>query len=523
MRCRTCDYPLWTVTGRSCPECGASFRPSEFQFPPNSVRFECPHCRAGYIGTTKEGHLAPRAFNCTECAKPIDMDEMVLTPMPGCEAISESHLRNPWLDRSGSTTAAWLRSAWQLVVRPSAFATSLRHGGTRGAALGFAAIGWLLSLVVFAPLLYLLQRSGAFFSPFSFLFMGTIDPLAIVALASLGFVAFLLLASVLMGLLSHVMLAMLAPTRGTAALSVRSSLYVSGVYAPLFAVQFAAPCACLCLPIAGVLSCIPMTCLLREFHRTSTVRALTAAAAPWLAIFLTCAGGFVAMSYYATAAAATAMATLGPANAPATATVRQQTAAASTLMQLAYAGSPGARDPFASSATNSFVWITIRDLITEHGSRTVSLAGTDIASLDGSSASQMNAMSKSLLAAVPTNAPYRIGSLVLYLGNATGDTSAWHAVWRDAQGNYHVAATFMEVSMDAATFERYVRSEQARVAAMGGSMPHPNDVKDAADATDPFVPPEIIREVDAEGPPASEDEPDEGELDEGEPDEGAPD
>ena len=30
MRCKTCDYPLWNLTTRVCPECGTPFLPSQF-------------------------------------------------------------------------------------------------------------------------------------------------------------------------------------------------------------------------------------------------------------------------------------------------------------------------------------------------------------------------------------------------------------------------------------------------------------------------------------------------------------
>ena len=98
MRCKTCDYPLWTLTSRMCPECGAAFLPSDFDFVPNSVRFCCPHCDQAYYGTTERGHLSPREFECVSCGAFIRMDEMVLRPAAG---VAESQTRaatNPWLN-----------------------------------------------------------------------------------------------------------------------------------------------------------------------------------------------------------------------------------------------------------------------------------------------------------------------------------------------------------------------------------------------------------------------------------------
>jgi hypothetical protein len=59
MRCRTCEYALWNLRWRECPECGTPFRPSEFDFAPMSVRFCRPSCGQEYYGTGPRGHLSP--------------------------------------------------------------------------------------------------------------------------------------------------------------------------------------------------------------------------------------------------------------------------------------------------------------------------------------------------------------------------------------------------------------------------------------------------------------------------------
>ena len=93
MRCKTCDYPLWQIRDRKCPECGSAFRPSDFEFTLNSVRFCCPHCEQAYYGTGANGHISPRTFACVSCAKVIDMDEMVLLPAEGVkDEIGRAHV-----------------------------------------------------------------------------------------------------------------------------------------------------------------------------------------------------------------------------------------------------------------------------------------------------------------------------------------------------------------------------------------------------------------------------------------------
>jgi hypothetical protein len=100
MRCRTCDYPLWNLRSRSCPECGTPFAPSRHVFTPNSVRFCCPHCGQDYYGTGRDGHLVPEAFTCVRCAKPITMDEMVLLPTEGVAEERTTTDVVPWFDRA---------------------------------------------------------------------------------------------------------------------------------------------------------------------------------------------------------------------------------------------------------------------------------------------------------------------------------------------------------------------------------------------------------------------------------------
>src|SRR5262245_42651268 len=104
MRCKGCNYPLWNLPTRSCPECGRGFVPSEFEFAPDSVRFCCPHCMQEYYGTDANGHLVPRSFVCVKCAQPIDMDQMVLLPAAGTpedltrpDEIPWTVKRTPWL------------------------------------------------------------------------------------------------------------------------------------------------------------------------------------------------------------------------------------------------------------------------------------------------------------------------------------------------------------------------------------------------------------------------------------------
>lgn len=120
MRCKTCDYPLWQIRDRRCPECGANFRPSEFDFVLNSVRFCCPHCDQAYYGTGERGHLTPRRFACVSCGRDVDMDEMVLLPTEGVREEQTKVEMNPWLERDKrGFLRAWLSTTLRALGTPN--------------------------------------------------------------------------------------------------------------------------------------------------------------------------------------------------------------------------------------------------------------------------------------------------------------------------------------------------------------------------------------------------------------------
>lgn len=100
MNCKTCNYALWNLPSRTCPECGTAFRPSDFEFRTSAVKFCCPHCMQAYYGTGINGHLVPRAFNCVKCGQAVDMDDMVVLPTEGVDERDTQPNRVNWPDRS---------------------------------------------------------------------------------------------------------------------------------------------------------------------------------------------------------------------------------------------------------------------------------------------------------------------------------------------------------------------------------------------------------------------------------------
>jgi hypothetical protein len=118
MHCKTCNYTLWNLRSRTCPECGSLFKPSDFDFVPGSVQFCCPHCNQHYYGTSPSGHLTPRTFTCVSCQAPIDMDEMVLLPTEGLSEEQTRRANNPWLTGEGSFLQRWMRTVGWAMTRP---------------------------------------------------------------------------------------------------------------------------------------------------------------------------------------------------------------------------------------------------------------------------------------------------------------------------------------------------------------------------------------------------------------------
>lgn len=161
MRCKTCDYRLWNLPARRCPECGTPFAPSTYEFTPGTVQFCCPHCNQAYYGTGPKGHLVPPAFDCVSCGQHVALDEMVLRPTAGLAEEQTKVARVPWLERrERGWVNAWLATVGMALASPLRLMRMSPTGGSSGPAWGFAALtiflvmaAALIPLAVF-PLLF---------------------------------------------------------------------------------------------------------------------------------------------------------------------------------------------------------------------------------------------------------------------------------------------------------------------------------------------------------------------------------
>lgn len=160
MRCKGCDYPLWNLRARECPECGLGFRPSEFEFTLNSVRFCCPGCGQEYYGTGARGHLVPESFQCVSCGKPVTMDECVLLPTAGVEEEQTKVDEMPWFERSKKgVIAAWFSTVGRSMVAPGRLMDAIPEGAPSGFVFGTVTT-FLISLMAILPFFVLVGGVG---------------------------------------------------------------------------------------------------------------------------------------------------------------------------------------------------------------------------------------------------------------------------------------------------------------------------------------------------------------------------
>ena len=214
MRCKTCDYRLWNLKSRTCPECGTPFLPSEFQFNANSVAFCCPHCSQDYYGTDEDGHLVPKEFNCVSCGNYIHMDEMVLRPTSGVdEKITEAQAL-PWLKREEKGVfKSWFSTTTMSMIRPSRVMELSPVRGSGEDAWSFAALSLIfIYLLVSIPISLFSISSGP-------AFLGTMCGIGC------GTVIVGLIVAVVWGAITHGLLLITGKTEGDIGRTFQAFLY----------------------------------------------------------------------------------------------------------------------------------------------------------------------------------------------------------------------------------------------------------------------------------------------------------
>ncbi|MCZ6836732.1 MAG: YIP1 family protein [Planctomycetota bacterium] len=149
MRCKSCEYSLWNLTARQCPECGAPFKPNEFEFKPNAVCYCCLHCEQTYYGTTEQGHLRPEEFDCVKCGNHVHMDEMILRPTEGVPEQDTRADYNPWLERHREGRfRSWRKTIGRALIAPGRLMQSTPVESSTGQAWWYAIATSLIMTLV---------------------------------------------------------------------------------------------------------------------------------------------------------------------------------------------------------------------------------------------------------------------------------------------------------------------------------------------------------------------------------------
>lgn len=144
MRCRGCGYSLWNVPGRTCPECGLPFLPSDFIFEPNAVEFCCPGCGQQYYGIDQQGLIVPREFDCVRCGARCNLETMILRAAPGTVSELAEQEFIPWERGRGGRIRRFLRTVTTVLGSPGRIGEGLRRSSPGNEALWFG----LLSMAV---------------------------------------------------------------------------------------------------------------------------------------------------------------------------------------------------------------------------------------------------------------------------------------------------------------------------------------------------------------------------------------
>lgn len=460
MRCRNCEYPLWRTPRRECPECGEPFAPSSYSFRPGTVLFRCPHCREGYYGTKRgsgesgggEGQLEPSAFDCVGCGRAITIDEMALEPAPGVDETLTGPEPNPWTERARlGLLRAWLKSVFCILGAPTAFIRGLPRSTPLGESVLFAGITASFGAVIGLFFVLLGLVVAAFFT-------GGIAGagsyvLTQVALALVNIVLSIV-AGLVAGLVAHGFLWIFGGTRGTLGRSMPAILFSNGAANALNLVVI---CPCVSL-IAPIWWCISMSAMLREVHRTTTAKAVTAsilAAITW-AISLALSAGTAAVL----GAQGGGFTVTGPGT-------MIGTGDTSTLDEDAFfdGGNPYAT-PFAAMAAQDMPVGEFLELVAPGG--TAGALGLSRDAFFDLSAGELRELHVQLEAMLPADGqPYRLGRTIFVHRNTGRRSASWLAVILPAvstaeDARFVIIRRRSVVNLDREEFAEHLAAENER-------------------------------------------------------------
>lgn len=218
MRCRTCDYALWNLRTRDCPECGTRFSPAEFEFKRNAVAFLCPHCEQTYYGTDEKGHLVPDNFECVTCGERIHLDEMIVRPAQDVDERDTMLEYVPWEERSryGAFKGFW-KTVWMGMIMPHRLMHALPLSSGSSNAWGFLLVVNVLVFVgIVVPYVLLFSVMGIIMAGAGAGMPRALGPcFGSLAVAALAYIIACVIGVAIWGLVAHGILRVTGSTSGT--------------------------------------------------------------------------------------------------------------------------------------------------------------------------------------------------------------------------------------------------------------------------------------------------------------------
>lgn len=488
MRCRTCDYALWNIAKRECPECGTPFRPGEFRFRVGAVRFRCPHCRAAYYGTSEEGHLQPATFDCAGCGAAISEDEMVLEPAEGVAEEETGLPPNPWLDRARlGLPRAWFRSVLGVLGAPATFIRAVPARAPLGDAILFAAVtslaGVAMVLVIAAVVIPVVLAFTTL--PAASWWMLVVQFALIVVN-----VLWVLLGTLAAGFCAHGILILLRGAHGGLDRSLQAILYALGGVSALNLVP--CPCSATVMPVWW---CVAMTIMLREVHRTSGAKAAIASIL----------GAIVYFAVTIVLAATPGMLGIGSGAPIQFGGTTTAVAAAETPTAPLFADPATApRMPLDLVVAGTLSPDAFIQLVASGEEERFRLGALDADALRLARPIDIGREADVLAARLPPgDAPFRLGRAIFYYRAATGAPSDWLVVVEPSRrpdgtlrGRYRLIRGSGEERVTISSFEAMFATENRRLVALGRPpLPPPADLTDLLLGSDADPLPPAVQEA----------------------------